>query len=369
MAGERAYEFLMPSAIGDATVVTCPKCGYRANREVAKGKKKRAEPTDSGQGEFARVQTPGCTTIEQVSAFLKTDRSRIAKSLIYRLASGFVMAVVRGDHEICTEKLSRVMKQPVLGLADRGELAELGLPLGYVSPVGMGGRIPVVVDAIVASSPNLVYGGNEDGIHLLNVNLGRDYNCDSVSDITLIGKGDGCLQCGAQLDEFQAIELGHIFKLGEYYSRAMGLTLHGESGEKVFPNMGSYGIGIGRLIASMVEANNDDQGIVWPTGVAPYRAYLMGIGKSLAVAKLAEEIHASAPDEILFDDRDESPGVKFRDADLIGIPLRIVISPRHLPNAEVEIRERGNGATRVVPLNTLPQELAGKESEEVNYAV
>ncbi|HUX20532.1 MAG TPA: proline--tRNA ligase, partial [Spirochaetia bacterium] len=369
MAGEKAYEFLMPTPIGDSTVVSCPKCGYRANREVAKGKKKSTGTMDSIQGKLERIQTPSCATIEQVALFLDVDRCRIAKTLVYRLSSGFVMAVVRGDHEVCTEKLARVMKQPVLGLADQHELTELGLAAGYLSPVGLAGRIPVVVDEIIAASPNLIFGGNAEGVHLLNVNLGRDYDCDSASDITLVDKGDCCLQCGAQLEEFQAIELGNIFKLGEYYSRAMGLTLQGEGGEQVVPNMGSYGIGIGRLVASIVEANNDDNGIVWPTGLAPYKAYLMGIGKSLPVAKLAEEIHASSPGEILFDDREESPGVKFRDADLIGIPLRIVISPKYLPNAEAEIRDRRSGSIRVVPLDRLLQELTAKGPEEANHAI
>ena len=364
MAGEKAYEFLLPSEIGDASVISCPKCGYRANREVARAAKVTSVQAETEMAELQRVTTPDCTTIEQVAAFFGVERRGIAKSLVYRLASGYLMVVVRGDQEVSTEKLSRAARQPVLGLADQGQLEELGLVRGYLSPVGLGGRLPVIVDELAAASRNLVFGANEEGVHIANVNFGRDYEGESVTDITQARGGDSCLQCGATLQELQAIELGNIFKLGDYYSRAMGLTFQGESGEKVFPHMGSYGIGIGRLIASVVESNNDKEGIIWPETISPYRVYLMGIGKSLPVAGLAEELHAAAGEEVLFDDRDESPGVKFRDADLLGIPLRVVVSPKHLANAEVEVRERRTGTVRIVPVAEIRRVIA-KTNDEV----
>lgn len=364
MAGEKAYEFLLPSEIGDASLISCPKCGYRANREVAKAAKPASVRAEVEMQELQRVATPECTTIEQVAAFFGAERSRIAKSLVYRLASGYVMVVVRGDQEVSTEKLSRATRQPVLGLAAHDQLEELGLARGYLSPVGLGGRLPVIVDELAAASRNLIFGGNEEGVHIANANFGRDYEGESVADVTQARGGDTCLQCGGELQELQAIELGNIFKLGDYYSRAMGLTFQEESGEKVFPHMGSYGIGIGRLIASIVESNNDREGIIWPETVSPYGAYLMGIGRSLPVAELAERLHQAAPEDVLFDDRDEFAGVKFRDADLLGIPLRVVISPKHLANSEVEVRERRTGTVRVVPVNEV-QRMIAKTNDEV----
>lgn len=372
MAGERAYEFQMPSSAGQAVVVSCPKCGYRANREVAKGKKQplaHDPPAGPARPPLERVETPGCETIEGVARCLTVERRRIAKSLVYRMNEGFVMAVVRGDYEVSPEKLATVMKQPVAGLAEPEELAELGLLPGYLSPIGLDGCLPVVVDDLVAGEPNLVFGANEEGWHLLNGNFGRDYESELVGDIAAINPGDACIQCGAPLEEYRSVELGHLFKLGSFYSRAMDLTFQEEDGEKVFPHMGAYGIGIGRLIAAAVEANNDKNGITWPGELAPFRAYLMSIGKSLPVAEAAKEIHASAEADILFDDRPESPGVKFQDADLLGLPLRIVVSPKHLAERRVEVRRRRDGAIRLVPLNEISRELAELDGREAPHAL
>lgn len=367
MAGEKAYEFLMPAQIGDSVVISCPRCGYRANREVAKGNKRKNGDEAASAGAIERTPTPECRTIEDVASFLNVEKSRVGKSLVYKLASGFVMAVVRGDYEVSTEKLSRVVRQPVVGLAEESDLVELDLLPGYLSPVGLTGRLPVIVDDIAAASPNLVFGANVAEMHFLNVNLGRDYDCEAVADIAQIRADDTCVQCGAALEEILSIELGNIFKLGDYYSRAMNLTFQEESGEKVFPHMGSYGIGIGRLIASVVEANNDKDGIIWPAELAPYRGYLMGIGKSLSITKQVDEIYAAAANDILLDDRDESAGVKFRDADLLGVPLRIVVSPKHLPN--VEIRERRSGEVRIVPVEAIPDELKRVAAEGIAHAI
>lgn len=373
MAGEKAYEFQMPATDGETLVLSCPQCGYRADREVARGLRcgTAVPPSDSSEspGELRRVRTPHCETVEQLARYLSIDRRKIAKSLIYKLYDGYVMAVVRGDHDVNTEKLSAVVKRPVVGLAAEEELAAMGLTAGYLSPIGLGDRVPLVVDELVAGEPNLVFGANEDGVHVVDGNFGRDYVCETVADITEIRAGDCCFRCGAPLEEMSGVELGHLFKLGDYYSRSMNLTFQEENGEKAFPHMGSYGIGVGRLVASIVEANNDEKGIIWPPEIAPYRAYLMTIGKSFSVARMAEEIHQAAPELVLFDDRDDSPGVKFQDADLLGLPLRIVISPKHLADGMVELRERRTGAVRTVAAREVPRELGRRGPEVTTHAL
>jgi len=355
IGGEKAYEFLMEADFGDDIIVRCDNCGYQANREVAVGIKDHPLATPLP---MAQVKTPDCTTIEKLSAFLDLPKSRLTKSIVYKTQNGFVMAVIRGDYEVNKEKLSRFIKTPVIRLATEEEIRANDLLPGYLSPIGMNSKMDVVLDDTVANSPNLVFGANEKGAHFLNVNFGRDFETEAIGDITLIRvEHNRCIQCGGKLREVNAVELGTAIKLGEYYSRAMELSFLDDKDRHVYPSMGTYGIGMGRLMASIVEANSDRRGIIWPSGIAPYRAFLMGIGKSLAVKQVLEAIHNEHPDQILYDDRNESPGVKFKDADLIGIPLRIVVSGRLIKEGKVEFRDMKSGKTWKVDIEKVPGEL------------
>ncbi len=340
MGGEKSFEFLMPFDQGDDTVVECTNCDYKANKEVAIALKEyEVEPLQ----EMVKVHTPGCATMEALSKFLKVPRSRLAKTLVYRTPRGLAVVVVRGDYEVSLEKLHRILKEPILRLASAEEVQKEELEPGYLSPLGINPEIPLVIDDLVVNSFNLVYGANEPNYHYKNVNYGRDYDGGIVGDVALVKEGQRCLFCGKPLQFTRCLELGHIFKLGDYYCRSMDLSVQEERGGRLYPYMGAYGIGVERLMAAIVEANHDEQGIVWPLALAPYRVYLLTIGKSGSVGQTAEQIHDSLKDIVLYDDRSESAGVKLKDADMLGIPLRVVVSTGGLQEGYVEVRERRTG--------------------------
>lgn len=272
------------------------------------------------------------------------------------------MAVVRGDYEISEEKLSRFIESPVLRLASDSELKSVRLVAGFLSPIGINfdepeKRIMLVVDDTIVRSSNLVFGANEEDYHLKNVNYGRDFYTENVADISLPREADICLQCGGKLKETKAVEVGHIFKLGDRYSRNMNLFYQDDNGRKKYVHIGCYGIGIGRLLYAVVEANHDKRGIVWPPDVSPYKVYLIAIGKSNTVKKAAETLYSNIKDETLYDDRNESPGVKFADSDLLGFPLRVVVSSRNLSKNLIEISVRKTGKVTLVQKDRAAEEI------------
>jgi len=359
IGGEKSYEFLMPTDVGRHAIIRCDRCQYCASKEVAVGGKKYLpeEPLP-----LERLSTPGCTTMDELAVLLEVPKSRLAKSLVYTTPEGLVMAVVRGDYDLGVEKLSAFLKVPVHRPATDEELKQADLVPGYLSPVGCGRSLRVVVDDAVARSGNLVTGANEPDAHLRNVNFGRDFDSREVADIALTQNERICLQCGGTLREIRAIEVGHIFKLGDYYTRKMDLSFQDERGGSTFPHMGCYGVGLGRLMDAVVRAHHDERGIVWPAALAPFKAYLMSVGKSLSVKKTADDLARELGDQVLYDDRDESPGVKFMDADLLGLPLRIVVASKHMGDGVVEVRRRCCGEPTLVPLGEVPrlvQELSG----------
>ena len=354
IGGEKSYEFLMPTEAADHAIILCDKCQYCASKEVAVGGKRYLREEEQS---LEKVHTPGCTTIDDLAEFLNVPRERTAKSLVYNTPRGLVMAVVRGDYELGLEKLSGYLKVPAYRPATDEELAAAGLVPGYLSPIQADQRIRVVVDDAVARSNNLVFGANQVDHHLINGNFGRDFDTADVTDIALTRDEKICLQCGGVLREIQAIEVGHIFKLGDYYTRAMNLTYQDERGASTYPHMGCYGVGLGRLMDAVVRSNHDQRGILWPASLAPFQAYLMSVGKSLSVKKTVEDLHDELGDRALYDDRGDSPGVKFNDADLIGIPLRIVVSAKHLGEGKVEVKERRSGAIHLVALDQVSRAL------------
>jgi len=351
LGGERAYEFLMPSEIGDDIVISCEKCGYRANREVAIGIKGYSSGTPLP---LEKIKTPDCATIPQLTVFLNKPASSVGKAMVYSSKKGLVMAVVRGDYEVSLEKLSRFMRIPIQRLATNQELEQFGLVPGYCSPLGIKEGVIVVVDDTVANSTNLVLGANEPEYHYSNVNFGRDFEASLTGDIVRVKADNRCYQCGQPLTEIRAVELGNIFKLGDFYPKTLGLSFLSERNVRSVPLMASYGIGIGRLVGAIAQANHDDQGLIWPRTVSPFSFYLIPVGKKRKVFETAEKIHSFlGEEEVLYDDREESAGVKLKDADLIGIPLRVVVSEKHLQSEEVELHRRRTGETWTVPISKI----------------
>ncbi|MFW6360466.1 MAG: proline--tRNA ligase [Spirochaetota bacterium] len=348
MGGQKAYEFMIPCSIGEDIMVECPNCGYRANKNVAMGLKDFH--TDTLQ-ELEEVATPNCTSMEDLAEFMGLAKHQLAKTMIFKTMNGLVMAVVRGDHEVSREKLTRYLGEPVLEKADQREVEALGFVPGYLSPIGVNGAIPLVVDSTVAKSTNLVVGANKEGVHLKNANFGRDFESTKVADISMIKPENKCLQCGSPLQEVRALELGNIFKLDDFYSRSMGLYFQEERGHKVYPFMGSYGIGIGRLMGAIAEQLHDKRGLLWPSRIAPFRFFLMGIGKSDSVRQKVDRIYARFSADTLLDDRKESPGVKFQDAELLGIPYRIVLSAKRTSEDTVEFYNRYSRQSRLVRID------------------
>ncbi len=266
-----------------------------------------------------------------------------------------VTAIVRGDHEVNDTKLANAAGASTgLRPATIEEIKAAGMEPGYGSPIGAHDTV-VVVDELVARSPNLVAGANREGFHFRNVNVGRDFAADVIADITNAQEGDPCPTCGSPLILRDGIEVGNIFKLGTKFTDAAGATYLGEDGKEHPIVMGSYGIGVGRNVACIVEAHHDDKGIIWPEEVAPYAAHLVAIGanRDATVAEVAERLHAQSIDagrEILYDDRDESPGVKFTDAELLGMPWILTVSPRSLAAGGIEVTERATGERATRPI-------------------
>jgi len=356
MGGNKAYEFLVPSAKGENTLILCPKCGYTANQDVATSEKSFSVQVLQ---DLEKVYTKECVSMNALSQRLNLPKSQLAKPLVYSSRRGLVMVVVRGDYGVSEEKLSAFLGYPIHHLASKRELRSEGLIPGYVSPINLEADIPVVVDELVVNSSNLVYGANEKDYHLKNGNFGRDYESPYVADVSRVHKGDLCKSCGTPLEEKPVVEVGNIFRLGDYYSRAMELTYQTESGSRNYPYMGSYGIGLSRLLSVIVEKNNDKRGIIWPKHLAPFKVVLIAIGNSFRVQKMAGMVHEWLGSDCLYDDRSESVGVKFKDADLIGIPLRIVISSNSLKDNQVEFKARLSEKTWFVPIEEIMDEVRG----------
>jgi prolyl-tRNA synthetase len=349
MGGSLAHEFMVLNPAGEDVLVLCESCGYAANRQIAVVPK--PDPAADEPLPLEEVATPGTTTIATLAAFLGVGEERTAKAAFFVTGDGrLVTAIVRGDHEVNETKLVNASKA-VGGIrpATAEEIKAAGMEPGYGSPIGAHDTV-VVVDDLVTRSPNLVAGANREGFHYRNVNVGRDFTADVVADITNAQAGDACPTCGQPVVLRNGIEVGNIFKLGTKYADAFGATYLGEDGQQHPIVMGSYGIGVGRNVACIVEEHHDDKGIVWPAEVAPYAAHLVSIGaaRETRVQEVAERLHALAAEagdrrEILWDDRDESPGVKLTDAELLGMPWILTVSPRSLGAGGIEVTERATG--------------------------
>jgi prolyl-tRNA synthetase len=358
MGGKLAHEFMYLAPVGEDTLMLCEGCGYSANRQVAVFRKPllpHEEPLP-----VEKVATPEMKTIADLAEFLNIPESQTAKAvfLIATIPEGedtreqFVFAVLRGDMELNENKLVNAIKAQALRPALEDEIIAVGAVPGYASPLGLE-DVLVVVDDIIPDSPNLVAGANQEGYHLRNVNYGREYQADIVVDIAAAQDGDACPECGAKMKAQRGIEVGNIFKLGTRYSEAMGAEFLDADGVSKPVVMGSYGIGSGRTLACVAEEYHDDNGLVLPVSVAPYQVHLVLLtGKgdeepSDTAERLYLDLQAAGV-EVLFDDRQESPGVKFNDADLIGLPIRLTVSQRSLKAGGVEFKRRDQADRRVI---------------------
>ncbi|HNZ00796.1 MAG TPA: proline--tRNA ligase [Anaerolineaceae bacterium] len=358
MGGKLAHEYMYLTPIGEDTLFFCDSCGFSANRQVSAFRK--TAPAGEALLPLEPVATPGVSSIADLADFLQIPAARTAKAVFFTatpadadLPPELIFAVVRGDMDVNETKLANAVGAKDLRPATDEEIRAAGAEPGYASPVGIRG-VRVVVDDLVPACPNLVAGANQPDLHLRNVNYGRDYTASLVADIVAARAGDGCPQCGEPMRMSRGVEVGNIFQLGTRYSEALGCTFLDEQGESHPIIMGSYGIGVGRLLGCIAEEHHDERGLCLPPAVAPYPIHLVLLSGKTGVAdaaasELADALTAAGL-EPLFDDRNEYAGVKFADADLIGLPLRINISERSLKQGSVEFKPRAGGEVFLVPL-------------------
>ena len=338
IGGSASHEFMVVAQSGEDAVVRCPKCGYGANVEKAVSPLTPAAPSDEPDA-LTLVDTPGTASIADVAKFLSVPESALVKTLVFRTETGPVMVLVRGDREANLIKVKNYLGVDELEMLDDASFeATVGGPQGFCGPVG-GKGMRVVADVSLRDRGKWTVGGNKRDTHYRGAVPGRDFELSEFADLTLVAATDPCHSCGTPLEMFRGIEVGHIFKLGTKYSQAMDCSFLDENGERKPMIMGCYGLGVGRTVAAAIEQAHDADGIIWPLALAPFEAVVVAAGREPEVLKVAEETYAALRDagvDAIFDDRDERPGVKFKDADLIGFPLRIVVGMRNLANGQIE---------------------------------
>ncbi|MDR2484055.1 MAG: proline--tRNA ligase [Treponema sp.] len=407
MGGSSSEEFMVESEIGDNTLILCKSCAYAANVEKAACKsdcdapdsietaKIRAAATPA----IETIDTPDVKTIDELCAFLKTDAKSFIKTLIYRALNveldlsktpggtklekrkpaldapevypeAFFAVAIRGDLNVNEVKLAAILKASEVSLASDADVVRItGAPVGFAGPVGLSG-IPLVADTAVSALNDAVAGALAKDLHYAHIAYGRDFVPWLSADLRTVIAGDRCALCGGELYEKKGNELGHIFKLGRKYTQAMGAHYLDESGKSHIPTMGTYGIGLDRTLASVIEEHHDDDGIIWPMTVAPYQVIVIPVKYEGAVKTVADQLVSSlehAGIEVLLDDRNERPGVKFKDADLIGIPYRVVVGDKNLSLdiPGVEVKRRGEKESRLFDINKAAETLTGMVYAEI----
>ncbi len=356
MGGSFSHEFMVLADTGEDLLASCTVCDYAANLEKAEVPLNLNDPVPAEAGGPEPVATPGVRTVEEVAAFLKVTPEEIVKTLIYETGSGPVAVLIRGDHEVNEVKVKNLLGVAELILAGADRVAELtGAAVGFAGPVGL--NLPLYADQAVAALNSMVTGANRDGYHLMGVHPFRDMAISQVADLRTVTEKDPCPHCRGALSILRGIEVGHIFKLGLKYSQALKAVYLDADGLERFIYMGCYGIGVSRIVAAAIEQGHDEHGIIFPMALAPFQVGLIPISLNDEVTRecvfrLHEEI-ADAGLEVLLDDRDERPGVKFKDCDLLGIPLRVVVGPKTLAGQAAEVRVRSTQETILVPLKEL----------------
>jgi prolyl-tRNA synthetase len=370
IGGKDSHEFMVITEGGEDEIIYCNSCQYAANVEKAESKKSKIEPGKPLPRE--EVATPGASTIEQVAKFLKVPKSHTLKAVFYIADGKLVFVVIRGDIEVNEVKLKNALGCFELRLATEAEAIQAGIVAGAASPIGIKG-MKIIADDSITLGTNFVAGANKPETHFRNVNYPRDFKADLVVDIAQARAGEECPRCGGKLLSTRGIEVGHVFKLGTFLSEKLGALFIDQSGVSHPIIMGCYGVGLDRLLAAAIEQNHDDKGIIWPMPIAPYHIYLCPLYlENQKVAAAAEKVYAELEAEgleVLFDDRRESPGVKFNDADLLGIPIRVTISPRTLEKNSAEIKKRSEKEAELVPLDRIVAKLKEMISEGLSNQV
>jgi len=351
IGGKDSHEFILTTPTGEDTVITCSACGYTANAEKASGVYHELSAED--EESLEEVSTPGVKTIDGLAQYLNISDEKTFKAVFYMADGELVFVTIRGDLEVNDIKLKNALHASDLQLADDQEVAKAGLVAGSASAIGIH-DIKRVGDLSITRGNNFVVGGNKPDTHLRGANYPRDFQVDILTDIALARPGQGCPNCGQPLEAVRGVEVGHIFKLGTFFSEALGANYLDQNGQHQPILMGCYGIGVGRLLAAAIEQNHDDKGIAFPATIAPYQVHLVGLNLAdEQVAEEAERLYQELQDqgiEVLFDDRTEqTAGVKLNDVDLLGLPVRLVVSPRNMKAGVVEFKQRLDETSSLVP--------------------
>ena len=368
MGGSGSEEFMVESEVGDDTLILCPKCDYAANVEKATCQDdialdKDGKPQVATDKAFEEIDTPNVKTIEDLANFLKTTPQAFIKTLIYKVSNcgielpgqkdedKFVAVCIRGDLDVNEAKLCAILKASDVELASDEDVSRItDAPVGFAGPVKLT-KAPVIADKSVMTMHDSVTGGLKKDVHFIHVEPNRDFTPFMVADVRTVKPGDKCPDCGAEFYTKKGNELGHIFKLGDKYTKSMNVTYLDENGKQQTPIMGCYGIGVDRTLASIIEEHHDENGIVWTMTTAPFQVAIVPVKYDGVMKETSDKLYdelTNAGIEVLLDDRNERPGVKFKDMDLIGIPVRIVVGEKNLPN--VEIKMRNQSEANLVPL-------------------
>ncbi|MBC8177862.1 MAG: proline--tRNA ligase [Deltaproteobacteria bacterium] len=365
IGGSYSHEFMVLAETGEDQIINCTECDYAANLERAEVKPPRTstEPEVKELNPIAEVDTPGVKTVEDVTAFLSILPSQLIKSLIFVVDGQETAVLVRGDHELNEAKLKGLLGAETVELAPERVVEEItGAPMGFAGPVGL--NIKIVADNALKGMRDFVAGGNRKDLHLRNVNMERDFKVDLFGDLRVITPRDSCPRCGRKIEFGRGIEVGHIFKLGTKYSEALKAVFLNRQGKETPIIMGCYGIGVGRTLAAAIEQNHDKDGIIFPAPIAPYEVIILPLQMhNTEVVKTAEKIYTELSDikvDTLLDDRDERAGVKFNDADLLGIPIRITVGVKGIKDGQVEIKLRSETESFLTPINNAASSIKEK---------
>jgi prolyl-tRNA synthetase len=360
IGGSFSHEFMVLADTGEDQIVNCLKCDYAANLEKAEVNR---DDDGSGLGDLEgmkpieEVETPDIKTVEELTSFLSIPPDQLVKTLIFRSDNEEIAALVRGDHELNEAKLKNLLRIDQLELADPELVAVVtGAPMGFAGPVGL--KVKMVADHAIKGMKNFVTGGNKQDLHLSNVNIERDFQVDLFGDLRIVTPDDPCPRCGGDIKFGRGIEVGHVFKLGIKYSDAMGAVFLDEHGQEKPIVMGCYGIGVARTVAAAIEQNHDKDGIIFPIPIAPFEVVILPLQMhETGVVDAAENIYKKLSDagmDVLLDDRDMRAGIKFKDADLLGTPLRVTVGARNLKNGQVEMKVRSEAESVFIPLKDAP---------------
>ena len=369
IGGSFSHEFMVLADTGEDQIISCSKCQYAANLEKAEVRWQPSQPRHSGDDKMKPIEdvdTPNVKTVEEVTAFLSISPAQLIKTLIFRLNGDVVAALVRGDHEINETKLRGLLGREQVELADSQLVTEItGAPMGFAGPTGL--KLKIVADHAVREMKNFVTGGNKKDLHLRNVNLNRDFKVDLFGDLRMVTADDSCPRCGSTINFGRGIEVGHIFKLGTKYSEKMGALFLDDQGVERPIVMGCYGIGIARTVAAAIEQNHDDEGIIFPMPIAPFEVVILPLQMhETGVIESAEQLYGDLSKEgvdVLIDDRDLRAGIKFKDADLLGSPVRVTVGMRDLKKGLVEMKIRSESESSLISFKDASQIIKAKVKE------